>query len=116
MGVAYSGTRHFEAASRETAGLQESFATARARQIRSLGDIPLTVLSAGKLPVSAGRGITAAYVEQTQVTVEALQVELAALSTRGKRPTSQESGHYIPVDQPEVVVDAIREMVKAVQR
>jgi pimeloyl-ACP methyl ester carboxylesterase len=96
--------------------MEESFAMVRARQIRSLGDIPLTVVSAGQLAISAGRGISAEDVEQTKVTLDALQAELAALSTRGKRVVVQESGHYIQVDQPEAVIGAIHEVVEAARQ
>jgi pimeloyl-ACP methyl ester carboxylesterase len=45
-----------------------------------------------------------------------LQVELAALSSNGKQVIAEESGHYIQLDQPELVIDAIRDVVEAVGR
>jgi pimeloyl-ACP methyl ester carboxylesterase len=51
-----------------------------------------------------------------EATADTLQAELAALSTRGKRVIAEESGHYVQVSQPEVVVDAIREVVEAARR
>jgi hypothetical protein len=44
-----------------------------------------------------------------------MQAELAALSTRGKHIIAEESGHYIQVTHPQLVIDAIREVVEAVQ-
>ena len=113
MSVVFSGTRHLETAARETTSIQESFTAVRAQQIGSLGDIPLTVISAGRPAISAGRGISAADAEQMKRLQDEMHAELAALSTQGKRVIAQESGHYVQVDQPQVVIDAIREVVNA---
>ena len=45
-----------------------------------------------------------------------LPAELAALSPRGKRVVAEQSGHYIQVEQPKLVIEAIREVVEAAQR
>jgi len=116
LSVVYSGTRHLETAGKETLRLQESIAAVRDRQMGSLGDIPLTVISAGQPAISAGHGISAADAERMKAVQDDLHAELAALSTRGKRVIAQESGHYVQVSQPEVVVDAIREVVEAARR
>jgi hypothetical protein len=42
-----------------------------------------------------------------------MQADLATLSPQGKQFIAEESGHYIQVDQPELVIDAIREVVEA---
>jgi pimeloyl-ACP methyl ester carboxylesterase len=115
LGVAYSGTQHFETAKRETLAIEESLAFVRAQQLRSLGDIPLVVISAGRPAITAGRGISEADAEQFKALAAELHTEMAALSPRGKRVIAEESGHYVQVDQPQVVVDAIREVVDAVQ-
>ena len=116
LGAVYSGTRHLETVGRETSGIQESLALVRDRQLGSLGDIPLTVISAGRPAVSAGHGISEADAEQMKRVQDELHAELAALSTRGKRVIAQESRHYVQVDQPQVVIDAIREVVEAVEQ
>jgi pimeloyl-ACP methyl ester carboxylesterase len=116
VGTVWSGSKHFEAAKRETLALPESFAAVRARQIQSLGDIPLIVISAGRPAITAGHGISEADAEQFKVLAAELHTEMAALSPRGKRVIAEESGHYVPVDQPQVVVDAIREVVEAARR
>lgn len=113
MSVVFSGTPHLDTAVRETLGLQESLAAVRDRQLGLLGDIPLTVISAGRPAISAGRGISAADAEQMKKVQDEMHAELAALSTQGKRVIAQESGHYVHVDQLQVVVDAIREVVEA---
>jgi pimeloyl-ACP methyl ester carboxylesterase len=116
LGIVYSGTQHFEAVRRETLAVPESSAIVRARQIRSLGDIPLIVISAGRPAITAGRGISEADAEQFKAVTVELHSEMAALSPRGKRVLAEESGHYVQVDQPQMVVDAIREVVEAAQR
>lgn len=41
------------------------------------------------------------------------QEALAGLSTRGRHIVASDSGHWIPLEQPQVVIDAIRELVRA---
>ncbi|MFZ0537829.1 MAG: hypothetical protein WAM47_13230, partial [Candidatus Sulfotelmatobacter sp.] len=42
---------------------------------------------------------------------EQMQDELAHLSSRGTRTIAKNSSHYIQLDRPEVVVEAIRNVV-----
>ncbi len=84
---------------------------------RSLGDLPLTVLSAGAAYDRASEAEVAAMggpevVAQIAQIHDEFQEKLAGLSTQGKLIVATESGHIIPVDQPDVVIDAIREMVE----
>jgi pimeloyl-ACP methyl ester carboxylesterase len=44
------------------------------------------------------------------------QDRLARLSTRGRHLIASNSGHWIPLDQPAVVIDAVKEMLGAVRR
>jgi pimeloyl-ACP methyl ester carboxylesterase len=46
---------------------------------------------------------------------QAMQVEIANLSSRGQRLVVENSGHMIHHDQPQAVVDAIRAMVMSVR-
>jgi pimeloyl-ACP methyl ester carboxylesterase len=113
LGIAYSGPRTFETARRETSAMPGSISLVRAHQLGSLGDLPLTVISAGKPAIVAGRGISAADAARMKAVADELHSELAALSTQGKRVIAEESGHYVQVSQPELVVNAIREVVEA---
>jgi pimeloyl-ACP methyl ester carboxylesterase len=82
----------------------------RAANITSLGDIPLIVLRHGQeQPMMASPEVTAALEE----TFERLQQEMAALSNRGKLVVAAQSGHAIHLDQPALVVEAVREVVTA---
>jgi pimeloyl-ACP methyl ester carboxylesterase len=116
LGVIYAGTKFFETSIKEAAAVQGNLAAVRAAKISTLGDIPLVVLSAGRSPIAAGHGISAEDVERVNVVMAELPDELAALSPRGKRVVAEHSGHYIHVEQPELVITAIREVVEAARR
>jgi pimeloyl-ACP methyl ester carboxylesterase len=82
----------------------------------SMGDLPLIVLTANdsvrKLPENVINAIGRdAFDKLVQVSQE-LQQELASLSTNGKQVIVEDSGHYIQWDQPQFVIDAIREIVE----
>ena len=93
----------------------------------NLGDIPLIVLSQ-KMDVQDAQEMFEQYPPaiQSQLTMETMQQvadsynemqnELAALSTRGERIVVEESGHFIQLDAPKVVIDAIREVFGQVAR
>jgi pimeloyl-ACP methyl ester carboxylesterase len=44
------------------------------------------------------------------------QDAMATLSTRGRHIIASQSGHWIPLDQPQVVVDAVKDVVTAARR
>jgi pimeloyl-ACP methyl ester carboxylesterase len=93
-------------------------------QPRKLGDLPLIVLSQNwdvqKLlemyPPAFQSQLTMERWQQEADNINKMQEELAALSTRGKRIIVEDSGHFIQLDQPEVVIDAIQEVFKQVSR
>jgi pimeloyl-ACP methyl ester carboxylesterase len=71
----------------------------RERNRASLGSIPLVVLARTKT-------MPADTLERER---QALMADLAALSTRGRLEYAQASGHNIHIEEPELVVRAIRE-------
>jgi pimeloyl-ACP methyl ester carboxylesterase len=81
----------------------------QARAAGTLGDLPLAVLShdpdkpSADLPPDLAKPINEAW--------EKMQEELARLSTRGTQIIAKGSSHYIQNDRPEVVVEAIRNVV-----
>jgi pimeloyl-ACP methyl ester carboxylesterase len=115
VGMAASGTQWFGTAGKETAAMWSNLATARAMQLPSLGGMPLVVLSRGRTQMSTGPGISAEAVGQFKVANDEMQAELAALSTRGKQIIAEDCGHHIQVEQPQLVIEAIREVVGAVR-
>jgi pimeloyl-ACP methyl ester carboxylesterase len=111
-----SGPKHYEAVIRETSSVGENYGALRAAQITTLGDIPLLVLSAPDQFAALERFVSAEDLAQTKAVSNELHAELAALSSNGKQVIVRDSRHYIQVDQPEMVIDAIREVVEAAQR
>jgi pimeloyl-ACP methyl ester carboxylesterase len=82
---------------------------AQAATTASLGDLPLAVLSHDpNVPVP---DIPADLVKPMNEAWDQMQDELAHLSTRGTRTIAKNSSHYIQLDRPEVVVEAIRNVV-----
>jgi pimeloyl-ACP methyl ester carboxylesterase len=55
--------------------------------------------------------VIALYTELYEAGLE-MQQELAGLSSRGRQIMVKDSGHNIHVDQPNVVIDAIKEIVE----
>jgi hypothetical protein len=53
------------------------------------------------------------FAEFQRVWVDDLQMRLARLSTRGKRIMVEGSGHDIPSDRPDAIVDVVHELCTA---
>ena len=111
-GVVLSDTRYFAAVAEQYAHVDDNFAEVRDMHITTLGDIPLVVLSAGKVDLPQGYSLTAEDVAEFQAVQAQMQAELASLSSRGELVLAEESTHYIQFDQPELVIDAIRRVVQ----
>ncbi len=75
----------------------------------TLNEIPLIVLTRGSL----NPGLPEEQFEQQKQSWDALQRELVMLSGNSRQIVAEKSGHYIHHDQPELVVDAIRHLVRA---
>ena len=75
----------------------------------SLGDLPLAVLSHD--PDRPSSDLPPDLAKQTNEAWEKMQVDLAHLSTRGTQTIARNSAHYIQVDRPDVVIDAVRNIV-----
>jgi pimeloyl-ACP methyl ester carboxylesterase len=108
--------RWFETAMAEYAADEESCAAMRSLPNRSLGDIPLTVVSAGELAVPANANLSPEEKQQTMAAWTELQAELVSLSSNAKQVIAEGAGHFIYIDQPQLVIDAIREIVGAATR
>lgn len=97
-----TGTKYLNTVRREYSAIDESWSQALDAK-KSLGDRPLVVLLAASehplFPVA-----------------KRLQTELASRSTQGKLIIVENTGHHIQHDQPEAVIEAVREVVEAVRR
>lgn len=79
------------------------------KPVATLGNLPLVVLSHGHQ--DPGMVMTTTDAAQYERTWTQLQLELTGLSSRGQRVVATQSGHSIQLDQPELVVGAIREVL-----
>jgi pimeloyl-ACP methyl ester carboxylesterase len=75
-----------------------------------LGDLPLIVLSHGLPDLTLG--LTESEQAQFEQEWTIMQQELVNLSSNGKQIIAKQSGHYIQLDQPELVVDTICELLQ----
>jgi pimeloyl-ACP methyl ester carboxylesterase len=85
------------------------------RNSGNFGDKPLIVLTAGKAidsPLMPKKEMQ----EFQQIWIHTLQPQLARLSTRGKQVIVSDSDHMIPMEQPQAIIDAIREVVQLATR
>lgn len=83
--------------------------------LKPLGNIPLIVLTATQTANRLADELPAELIEQVNMLWTEKQLELAALSTNSRQVMATESAHYIQYDQPELVVEAIRQMVTIVR-
>jgi pimeloyl-ACP methyl ester carboxylesterase len=88
--------KFFEALGSQIESIAESAAAIPVDQ--EFGDLPVVVVS-GETNSDAGQ--------------ISRQARLAARSTRGRHVIAERSGHWIPLDRPDVVVAAVREVVAA---
>lgn len=79
---------------------------------KPLGDLPLTVLTATQSVNRIAAELPPKLVVQVNDLWTAKQLELVALSTNSTQIIATESAHYIQYDQPELVVEAIEQMVR----
>jgi pimeloyl-ACP methyl ester carboxylesterase len=80
------------------------------RETGNFGDMPITVITAGTfdvlnpgLPPDLETALANIFHEE--------QGRLAALSTKGTQTVIPNSGHNMPRENPQAVIDSIREMV-----
>ena len=108
--------RYFATLIDEYDALEGSYAVMRTLPDRNLGDLPLVVISAGKL-TGAAEGMISAKDQAavTEISAE-LQADLATLSSNSEHLIAEDAAHYVHLDQPELVIDAIREVVDAVRQ
>ena len=83
---------------------------AEAAQSGTLSDLPLAVLSHD--PDKPSSDLPPDLAKPTNQAWEKMQEELAHLSTRGTRTVAKNSAHNIQIDRPDVVIDAVRNVIE----
>ncbi|BAY82355.1 alpha/beta hydrolase fold protein [Calothrix parasitica NIES-267] len=104
----YAQTKFWQAFGRESAA--HNVALEQLKQVRntkSFPDIPLIVLSSGKKDFGA--------TEELLQAIHELHADLAEESPQGIQIIANDSGHAIQLDEPKLVVDAIRQVVEKVR-
>jgi len=99
---------------RNAAGSQEM----AVNPARNYGDMPLIVLSAGNRLYNLPRDTPEAVKNQQdafEAEIDRGHAALAALSTRGTLRAVPDSSHFMTIDDPQVVIDAILEVVETVR-
>ncbi len=99
-------TAYFDVAIAETS----AFYSSTDKELKSLGDLPLIVLSHGHPDLSLG--LSKAEQNQFEQEWAKMQSELTQLSSNSKQVIADQSSHYIQLDQPDLVIDAIRELAQ----
>ncbi len=108
-----AATRYFQTVIAENEAFEKNLDQVRAAGITSFGNMPLIVVSRGiwvSLP-----GLSRVEDQQSWLAWQEMQSELASLSSNGKQITAEEAGHSIQLDQPDLVIDAIRQIVEATE-
>jgi pimeloyl-ACP methyl ester carboxylesterase len=94
----------------EATSALDSWSQARAANITSLGDIPLVVLVSDQIVDLA---LSMPLNQEANTAWRDLQTGLVSESPQGELKIAQNSGHMIMLDQPQKVIDAIGEVVRA---
>jgi pimeloyl-ACP methyl ester carboxylesterase len=109
----YSHTRNMYSYADEISAIPASMGQLRAAPMR-LGDKPLIVLTRGMKEANQAGSPEGA--EQGEQSWAELQADLARRSSSGRQIIAEKCGHYIQFGQPDLVIDAIRQVVEATRR
>jgi pimeloyl-ACP methyl ester carboxylesterase len=90
-------------------GLEQIASAQEVRAAPPLPPLPLIVLSHGRPPTRPLPGMT---IEEMEAQWQRQQRQLVALAPGARQIIAEQSGHLIHKDQPEVVVDAIHQVVE----
>ncbi len=108
-----ASTDYFSTAVSENEAFQSNLAEVRDAKV-TLGSIPLVVISRGYWdPVP---GLSSAENAQAWDTWQEMQSELAKLSTTSRSVVAARSEHHIQLQQPEIIVDAIRDIAEQIRQ
>ena len=87
------------------------------RAIKWRTDVPLFVLVHGKTTLDMiPPGWSAEQLAKREQAWREMQADYSKRSTRGKLIIAENSGHYIQNDQPELVIDAVKQVVKLTRK
>ena len=97
----------FDATTQE--GLDHEESAAQVRAIRGFGNIPLIVVTGGRMPrLVPDNPVSVEMVAYMRNRIYGSQARLANLSTRGRQIILERIGHPIPTDDPVSIVEAVK--------
>ncbi|UPG96558.1 alpha/beta fold hydrolase [Luteibacter aegosomatissinici] len=109
--LAYGAKAKYQLAVRSETQAFRGESADEARATRSdVGDLPLIYLT--HAPFKPAAGVTQLQQDQRTATVEQLHNDVAAMSTRGFNEIVPRAGHLINYDRPEIVIDAIDQVLR----
>lgn len=89
---------------------QKNLAEIKSANITSFGNLPLIVLSRGRF--DAMPRLTDVENENARQVWSEMQAEMLRLSTNSRQIIAEQSEHFIQLQQPQLVIDAINELLK----
>jgi pimeloyl-ACP methyl ester carboxylesterase len=107
--VTLMDSSHATTATDEMVALADSLDHVR-RIRRPLGDLPVVVIRHGR-PIGEEAGVPAGLEEQVEAAWRRMQDDLATISTDSRLVVAEDSGHDIHLERPELVTDAILDVV-----
>jgi pimeloyl-ACP methyl ester carboxylesterase len=105
-------TQDYKDPTKNPEGFDQLTSHEQGRAVTSLGDLPMIVLAASEFRIRVPNPQLGAHMHNMW---HELQRDLASLSSKSKFVAVENSGHFIQIDQPQVVTDAIRELVEQVR-
>jgi pimeloyl-ACP methyl ester carboxylesterase len=104
-------TEYLETSIAETEAFENNLEQVAAANIMSYEDLPLVVISNGQWkPLDEIPGISG---NKNQQAWQKMQFELLTLSSDSKQVIAEQSQHFIQLQQPDLVIEAIREVVES---
>jgi pimeloyl-ACP methyl ester carboxylesterase len=115
--LAVTDPKWLEAIMADQQAAEEILREVGAADVGTMADLPLIVLARGQAETLPPQiAVTPEVAAEVERLWRALQAELARRSTRGRLVVAERSGHYIQLDEPDLVVAAVREVVESVRQ
>jgi pimeloyl-ACP methyl ester carboxylesterase len=109
-----AATKYYETSIAENEMFEKNLAEIQSAHITTLGNIPLVVLSRGYWDPMPG--FTEVENQQAEKKWQELQADLTTLSSNGRQIIAKESEHSIQLQQPHLVIDAIQENIREINK
>lgn len=103
-------TKYVKAVAQEFSYFADSLQQIKEAPIKT-ENMPLSVISAGQWLLAEDRGYDKEFLDEITLAWKSLQQDLVHKSKKGKHIIADKSGHMISYQQPELITDAVREMV-----